>query len=153
MKLMTGVPATHIPYKGTGPAMTALLGQEYHFNFAGIAGASRMVAAGKLKGLAVSSAKRTPAMPDTPTVAESGLPGFEVVGWYGVIAPPKMSKPLLAKIHAHFVKTLREPQIEKAIFNLGNVAVSNEPEAFRKFMLADLEKWRKVVAASGAKAF
>jgi len=153
LKLMTGVPATHIPYKGTGPAMTALLGQEYHFNFAGIAGASRMVAAGKLKGLAVSSLKRTPALPDIPSVAESGIPGFEVVGWYGIIAPPKMGKPLMTKIYNQLVKILHEPKMEKDIFNLGNVAVHREPEEFRKFMLADMEKWRKVVAASGAKAF
>lgn len=133
--------------------MTALLGQEYHFNFAGIAGASRMVAAGKLKGLAVSSLKRAPGLPDIPTVAESGVPGFEVVGWYGVIAPAKMSKPLLNKLYGQLVKILHEPQMEKAIFNLGNIAASKEPEAFRKFMLADMEKWRKVVAASGAKAF
>lgn len=153
MKLMTGVQATHIPYKGTGPAMAALLGQEYHFNFAGIAGASRMVAAGKLKGLAVSSLKRAPGLPDVPTVAESGIPGFEVVGWYGIIGPPKMSKPLVTKIYNQLVKILQEPKIEKDIFNQGAIAMHREPEAFRQFMLADMEKWRKVVAASGAKAF
>ncbi len=153
MKLMTGVQATHVPYKGTGPAMAALLGQEYHFNFAGIAAASRLASAGKLKPLAVSSLKRSPALPDVPTVAESGLPGFEVVGWYGVVAPAKLPKPILTKLHTEFVKFLHEPKMEKTILDLGGVPTSNSPDEFRKFMLADMEKWRKVVQASGAKAY
>jgi tripartite-type tricarboxylate transporter receptor subunit TctC len=152
-KLMTGVKATHIPYKGTGPATTALLGQEYQFNFMGLSAATKLVSAGRLKGLAVTSSKRLDAMPDIPTVAESGIPGYEVVGWYGVFGPPKMPKPLLTRIHAEFIKALKEPEMQKAIFNQGAQPVGNSPEEFRKYLLADMEKWKKVVKASGAQSY
>jgi tripartite-type tricarboxylate transporter receptor subunit TctC len=152
-KLMTGVKGTHIPYKGTGPATTALLGKEYHFNFMGLSAATSLVSQGRLKGLAVTSAKRLGSMPDIPTVSESGIPGFEVVGWYGPIAPAKMSKPLLTKIHGEFIKILNDPEMKKAIFNQGAEPVGNSPEVFRKYMLDDLEKWKKVVKASGAQSY
>jgi tripartite-type tricarboxylate transporter receptor subunit TctC len=152
-KLMTGVKATHIPYKGTGPATTALLGQEYQFNFMGLSSATSFVANGRLKGIAVTSPKRLGSMPDIPTIAESGLPGFEVVGWYGVFAPPKLPKPLLAKLHKEFHEILAEPEIKKAIFNQGAEPAGNSPEEFRKYLLADMEKWKKVVKASGAQSF
>ena len=152
-KLMTGVKATHIPYKGTGPATTALLGQEYHFNFMGLSASTKLVSGGRLKGLAVTSLKRLDSMPDIPTVAESGIPGFEVVGWYGVFAPPKLPKPLLTRIHDEIIKVLKEPEMQKAIFNQGAQPVGNSPEEFRQYLLADMEKWKKVVKASGAKAF
>ena len=152
-KLMTGVKATHIPYKGTGPATTALLGQEYQFNFMGLSSATKLVASGRLRGLAVTSLKRLKSNPDIPTVAESGIPGFEVVGWYGIFAPPKLPQPLLARIHSEIVKVLHEPKMEQAIFDQGAEPVGNSPEEFRKYLLADMEKWKKVVKASGAKAF
>jgi len=152
-KLMTGVKATHIPYKGTGPATTALLGQEYHFNFMGLSAATKLVSSGRLRGLAVTSLKRLESNPDIPTVAESGIPGFEVVGWYGIFGPPKLPKALLTRIHGELIKALKEPDIQKAIFNQGATPVGNSPEEFRKYLLADMEKWKKVVKASGAKAF
>ena len=152
-KLMTGVQATHIPYKGTGPATTALLGKEYHFNFMGLSAATKLVSAGRLKGLAVTSTERLKSNPEIPTVAESGIPGFEVVGWYGIMAPPKLPKPLLAKIHGEFIKALNDPGMQQAIFNQGATPVGSSPEDFRKYLLSDMEKWQKVVAASGAKPF
>ena len=152
-KLMTRVNATHIPYKGTGPATTALLGQEYHFNFMGLSAATKLVSSGRLRGLAVTSLKRLESNPDIPTVAESGIPGFEVVGWYGVFAPAKLPPPLLTRIHGELMKALKDPQIQKAIFEQGATPVGNSPEEFRKYLLADMEKWKKVVKASGAKAF
>jgi len=105
-----------------------------------------------LRALAVTSSKRSPGLPEIPTVAESGLPGFEVVGWYGVFAPPKLPKPLLTRLHGDIVKILNEPGIQKIIFNQGATAGGSSPEEFRKYLLADLEKWKKVVQASGAKA-
>ena len=152
-KLMTGVKATHIPYKGTGPATTGLLGKEYHFNFMGLSAATSLVTQGRLRGIAVTSPKRLGSMPNIPTVAESGIPGFEVIGWYGPIAPAKMSKPLLAKLHGEFVSILNEPEMKKAIFNQGAEPVGSSPEAFRKYMIGDMDKWKKVVKASGAQSF
>jgi tripartite-type tricarboxylate transporter receptor subunit TctC len=151
-KMMTGVKAAHIPYKGTGPAFTALLGQEYHYNFAGLLAGSQFHRAGRLRALAITSPSRAPALPDIPTVAEAGLPGFEVVGWYGVFAPPKLPKPLVTKLHDVLVKILKEPDMQKIIYNQGATAVGSSPEEFRKYLLADMEKWKKVVQASGAKA-
>ena len=152
-KIIAKVNATHIPYKGTGPALAALLGKEYHFNFMGLLAASQQHRQGRLRALAVTSAKRAPGLPDIPTVAESGLPGFEVVGWYGVFAPPKLPKPLVTKLHSTLVGILKEPEIQKILFNQGATPVGNDPEEFRKYLLADMEKWKKVVKASGAKAF
>lgn len=152
-KIMAGVNATHIPYKGTGPALTALLGQEYQFNFMGLLAGSQMHRQGRLKALAVTAATRAPGLPELPTVAESGLPGFEVVGWYGVFAPAKLPKPLLTRLHGEFVKILNEPEMQKIIFNQGATAVGNSPEEFTKYLFADMEKWEKVVKASGAKAY
>ncbi len=153
LKLVTGVQAVHIPYKGTGPALTALLGQEYHFNFMGLVAASRMAQAGKLRALGITSLKRAPGLPDIPTIAEQGLPGFEVEGWYGVLGPKSMPKPLVARIHSELIKAMKEPDMQKTIFNMGSTAVGSTPEEFRKYLVADLEKWSKVVKASGAKAY
>jgi tripartite-type tricarboxylate transporter receptor subunit TctC len=152
-KMMTGVQATHIPYKGTGPALTGLLGQEYHFNFMGLLAASQQHRQGRLRAIAVTSAQRAPGLADIPTVAESGVPGFEVVGWYGVFAPPKLPKALVTKLHSTLVGILKEPEIQKIIFNQGATGVGNDPETFRRYLLADMEKWQKVVKASGAKAY
>jgi len=152
-KLMTGVKATHIPYKGTGPATTGLLSQEYQFNFMGLSSATSFVANGRLKAIAVTTPKRLKSNPDIPTMDESGLPGFEVVGWYGVFAPAKLPKPFVTKIHDELIKAMKDPKVEKAIFDQGAEPVGNSPEEFRKYLLADMEKWKKVVKASGAQSF
>ena len=113
-KVMTGVKAQHIPYKGTGPALSALLAQEYQYNFAGMLAASRMSSAGRLRALAVTTPKRLPAMPDIPTVAESGLPGFEVVGWYGVFAPAKLPAALLKRLNSSSFQSSISPQWKRS---------------------------------------
>src|SRR3981189_722117 len=100
-KVMTGVKAEHIPYKGAGPALMDLIAGQYHFNFSGIQPAQVQVRAGKLRGLAVTAPKRLAALPDLPAVAEE-LPGFEFVGWYGVIGPAGLPAPLVAGLHAQF---------------------------------------------------
>jgi tripartite-type tricarboxylate transporter receptor subunit TctC len=152
-KLMTGVQAVHIPYKGTGPALAALLAQEYHFNFMGLAAGSKMAAAGKLKALGITSAKRAPGLPDIPTIAEQGLPGFEVEGWYGVMGPKGMPPALVKKLHEELMKVLHNPEMQKTLVNMGSTSVGSTPQEFRKYLVADLEKWSKVVKASGAKAY
>jgi len=149
-KQLTGVKAEHIPYKGSGPALTALLANEYHFNFAGLQPAQAQVRAGRLRGLAVTTPKRIAALPDLPAVAEA-LPGFEVVGWYGVLGPAKLPEPIVAKLHAELVRILNLPDIRERILTDGSEPVGSTPEEFRQFLLADAEKWVKVVKASGAK--
>ena len=149
-KLMTGVKAEHIPYKGTGPALTDLLAGQYQFNFAGIQAVQPLVRSGKLRGIAVTAPARLAAMPELPAVAEA-LPGFEVVGWYGVIGPAKMPMPIVTRLHDELVKILRQPEVRERIIADGGEPVGNSPEEFRQFMLADLAKWAKLVKESGAK--
>ena len=147
-KLMAGVQGQHIPYKGTGPAIVGLLGGEYHFNFMGLTGAFGQVRAGKLRAIAVTTPKRLVTAPDIPALSEV-LPGFEVVGWYGVMAPAKLSKPLIEKIHAGVVSLVKSPEFIKTMRNNGSEAKSSTPEELRQFMLADMKKWADVVKRAG----
>jgi len=150
-QLMVGIKAQHIPYRGTGPAIVGLLGGEYHFNFMGLTGAFGQVRAGKLRAIAVTTPKRLVTAPDVPSLSEV-LPGFEVVGWYGVMAPAKLPKPLLEKIHAGIVSLVKSPQFIKTMRDNGSEAVSSTPEELRQFMLKDMEKWADVVKRAGIKA-
>ncbi|HWI16021.1 MAG TPA: tripartite tricarboxylate transporter substrate binding protein, partial [Burkholderiales bacterium] len=149
-KHMTGVKAQHIPYKGTGPALIDLIAGQYQFNFAGMQGSMVLVRSGKLKAIAVTTPKRLAALPDIPAMAEA-LPGFEVVGWYGVMGPAKMPKALVTKLNTDIVNIVRQPDVKERILADGSEPVGNSPEAFRKYLLADLEKWTKVVKESGAR--
>ena len=148
--MMAGVKAVHIPYKGTGPAMTDLLAGEYQYNFAGMQAAQSLVRAGKLRAIAVTTPKRIAALADYPTMAEA-LPGFEVVGWYGVIGPARMSPPLVKRLNDELMSILSRPDIRERILFDGSEPAGTTPEEFRRFMQADLAKWAKLVKESGAK--
>ena len=147
---MAGVKATHVPYKGSGPALADLVGGQYHYNFAGMQAAQTLVRSGKLRALAVTTPKRVAALPDLPAVAEA-LPGFEVVGWYGFLAPAKLSAPILARLHAEIVRILNQPDMRERILSDGSEPVGSSPEEFGRYMHADLVKWAKLVKESGAK--
>ncbi len=148
--LMAGVKAAHIPYKGSGPAIADLVGGQYHYNFAGIQAAQPLIRSGKLRGLALTTPRRVPALADIPAVAEA-LPGFEVVGWYGVVAPAKLPAPIVSRLHAELTRILNQPDIRERIVFDGSEPVGSSPEEFTRFMHADLVKWTKVVKDSGAK--
>ena len=149
-KLMAGVKAEHIPYKGAGPAMADLIAGQYHFNFSGLQGSQVQVRAGRLRAIAVTTPKRLPSNPELPAMAEA-LPGFEVVGWYGVIGPANMPAPLVARLHDELVKILNQPDVKSRIESDGSQPVGSSPEEFRRFMRADMDKWAKLVKESGAK--
>ncbi|MEK7230693.1 MAG: tripartite tricarboxylate transporter substrate binding protein, partial [Pseudomonadota bacterium] len=142
--LMAGVKAQHIPYKGTGPALIDLMAGQYHYNFTGLTGGTTLMRAGKLRGIAVTMPKRVAAFPDIPAVAEA-LPGFEIVGWYGVIGPAKLPKPIVTRLHDEFVKVLKQRDIHERILEVGAEPVGSTPEQFRKFLHADVAKWAKIV--------
>ncbi len=148
--LMAGIKAQHIPYKGSGPALADLVGGQYHYNFAGMQAAQSLVRAGRLRGIAVSNPKRIAAMADVPAMAEV-LPGFELVGWYGIAGPAKMPKPLVSRLNTELLKFLAMPDVRDRILADGSEPVGNDPETFRKYMLADMIKWAKLVKESGAK--
>jgi tripartite-type tricarboxylate transporter receptor subunit TctC len=149
-KQMTGVKAEHIPYKGSGPALMALLAGEYQFNFAGMQAAQPHVRSGRLRALAVTAPRRIAALPELPAMAEA-LPGFEVVGWYGVIGPANLPRAIVERLHDELVKILNRPDVRERIVADGSEPVGSTPEEFRQFMLTDLAKWAKVVTESGAK--
>ena len=149
-KQMTGVQATHIPYKGTGPALVDLLAGRYEFNFAGLLGAQPLVRAGRLRAIAITTPARVPSLPDLPAVAEA-LPGYAVVGWYGVLGPAKLPAPITARLHDEFVRILNLPEVRERIVADGSEPAGTTPEAFRAFMAADVAKWSKLVKESGAK--
>jgi tripartite-type tricarboxylate transporter receptor subunit TctC len=149
-KLMAGVKAEHIPYKGAGPAMADLIAGQYHFNFSGLQGSQVQVRAGRLRAIAVTTPKRLPSNPELPAMAEA-LPGFEVVGWYGVIGPASMPQPLVQKLHGELVKILNLPDVKSRIEGDGSQPVGSSPEEFRAFMKADMDKWARLVKESGAK--
>jgi tripartite-type tricarboxylate transporter receptor subunit TctC len=149
-KLMAGVKAEHIPYKGAGPAMADLIAGQYHFNFSGLQGSQVQVRAGRLRAIAVTTPKRLPSNPELPAMAEA-LPGFEVVGWYGVIGPASMPAPLVARLHDELIKILNQPDVKSRIESDGSEPVGSSPEEFRRFMRADMDKWARLVKESGAK--
>jgi tripartite-type tricarboxylate transporter receptor subunit TctC len=151
LKVMTGAKGQHIPYKGTGPAMTDLLAGRYDFIFTALQGAPpNLVRAGKLRAIAVTTPRRLAAWPDLPAMAEA-LPGFEVTGWYGLLAPAKLPKPIAMRLYEEVRKALERPDIRERILADGAEPVGSTPEEFRQYLLADVAKWTKVVKASGAK--
>jgi len=147
---MAGVKAQHIPYKGSGPALTDLVGGQYHYSFAGMQPAHALARAGKLRALAVTNPKRVAAIPDLPAVAEA-LPGFEVVGWTGISGPANLPPPILARLNTEIVRILRQPEVRDRILADGSEPVGSSPEEFRQYMQADLNKWAKLFKESGAR--
>ena len=149
-KQMTSIQAQHIPYKGTGPALVDLMAGRYDFNFAGLQPAHVQARAGKIRAIAVTTPQRVASLPDIPAMAEA-LPGYEVVGWYGVIGPAGLPEPIVTRLHDELVRVLSQPDVRERILADGSEPVGNSPREFRDFMAADLAKWAKVVKASGAK--
>ena len=150
LQVMTGAKAQHIPYKGTGPALVDLMAGQYHFNFTGLTGGIAQVRGGRLRAIAVSAPKRLNALPDIPAMSEV-LPGFSIVGWYGVMGPAKMPKALVNKIYAETHAFVKSPEFIKRMTALGSEIVGSDPETYRQFLLADLKKWSDLVKRSGAK--
>lgn len=144
-RLSSGIQVIHVPYKGGGPAITDLLGGQVHAYFSIALGALPHVKAGKLRGLAITSAKRSPVAPELPTIAESGFPGFEVVGWFGWLAPAKTSREIVARLNTEIVKVLKTPDIRDRLLSQGTEAVGGSPEAFAAHMKSEHAKWARVI--------
>ncbi|MDZ4075861.1 MAG: tripartite tricarboxylate transporter substrate binding protein [Hylemonella sp.] len=149
-KSQAGIFAVHIPYNGGNPAQLALLSGQVDFNFDNLATASANIRAGKLKALAVTTLKRSPALPQVPAVAEM-LPGFAVDTWWGLVAPAGTPKEVLARLNQAFVAALQAPEMQTRFAALMAEPVPTTPEEFGAFMKAELAKYQKVVKASGAK--
>jgi len=150
-KVMARVPLVHIPYKGTGQAITELIGGQIDFMFAAIVPIQPHVKSGRLRALAVSSTRRSVTAPDVPTVAESGLEGFEYIGWYGVLAPAGTPGPVIKRLHAEFVKILHAPDLRERLLTDGAETIGNSPAEFAAFLKAEIGRWARVIKQAGAK--
>ena len=151
-KLAVNVQATHVPYKGSAPALQDLLAGQVQIMFDNLPTALPRAKNGQLKGLAVTSLKRSPLAPEIPTMDEAGVPGYEATAWFGVVGPAGMPKPVIDRLNAEFVKALRDAQNAPKLESQGLAIIADSPEHFAAYIAAESQKLRKVVTASGAKA-
>ncbi len=149
---MSGARLTQIAYKGAPQVMTALIGGELQVYFSPPVVAIPQLKAGRVRALGVTTKKRLAVMPDVPTIAESGLPGYEVVGWNGVLAPAKTPRAIVERLHAEIVKVIRTPEVEADILAQGIEPIGNTPDEFGRIIRADVERWGKILKGAKAKA-
>ena len=148
-KSMAKIDAVHVPYKGAGPANVDLISGQVQIFLNNFLAAMPHIKSGRVKVLAVTSTKRSRAMPELPTVAESGLPGYEVIGWYALLAPAGTPQAILTKVHVDVGNALRVPNVYERLASEGAEPVASTPDAFAKFLNAEIKKWAKVVKDAG----
>jgi tripartite-type tricarboxylate transporter receptor subunit TctC len=149
---MANINMTHIPYRGSGPVTADLLGGQVQVAFPGIAGMLPHIKSGRLRALGVTGAKRSPELPQVPTIAEAGVKGYEMVAWFGIAAPKALPSDIRSRLHADLLKVLKNPDMQASMRSVGQeVAYQDKPEQFLEFMKAEAAKWAKVVQESGAK--
>lgn len=151
-KVMAGVDMQHIPYKGRAAAIPDLLGGRINMIFDNMPSALPLVKSGELRALGVTSLKRSPSAPEIPTIAESGLPGFDATSWFALMGPANMPKPVLDRINAETNKVMGSTEVKARLFQIGLEVNPGTPEQLDKFIQAESKKWEKVVKESGAKA-
>ena len=151
-KMQTKLNMLHIPYKGSAPAVTDLLGGQVQSMFDNAPSALPHVKAGKLRPIAITSAQRSPLLPDVPTVAESGFPGFDVQSWFSLAAPAGTPQPIIAQLNAALNKALATPDVRQRLQDMAATPEPGTPEQLRSFAQAEIQRWREVVKQSGAKA-
>jgi tripartite-type tricarboxylate transporter receptor subunit TctC len=145
------VKMTHIPYKGGGQAIIDLLGGHVQVMFSGFTAAMPHIKSGKIRALAITGANRSPALSETPTIAEQGFPGVEATAWYGVLAPANTARPVVTRLHDELVRIIKLPDVTLKLEGLGFEIVASTPEQFGAYIRSEIKKWEKVVRASGAK--
>jgi tripartite-type tricarboxylate transporter receptor subunit TctC len=149
---LAGIRMVHVPYKGGAPGVNALLGGEVQVNFATISTALPFVKAGRLRALAVSTARRSASAPEVPTIAESGMPGYDYASWIGLLAPAKTPQPIIALLNAESVKAIRAPDLKAILDVEASEPIGNSPEQFAAILKTEVARWAKVVKAAGIKA-
>jgi tripartite-type tricarboxylate transporter receptor subunit TctC len=148
----TGVRLTHVPYKALGPALNDTVAGQIPVMFAGMPGALPHVKAGKLRALAIASAKRSGAAPDIPTVAESGVPGFDYAAWVGYLAPAGTPAPIVQKLNADLIRAMNDPEVREKLAAVGFDIQTTTPDEFRAMIAREIDKMGKLVRAAGIKA-
>lgn len=151
-KMQAKIQMLHIPYKGSAPAVTDLLGGQVESMFDNAPSALPHIKAGKLRPIAVTSAQRSPFLPDVPTIAESGYPGFDVQSWFALVAPAGTPKPIITQLNAALNKALNSPEVRQRMQELAATPEPGSPEKMAAFEASEIKRWRDVVKASGAKA-
>jgi tripartite-type tricarboxylate transporter receptor subunit TctC len=147
---MAGIKLMHVPYKTSPAAMTAIVSGEASLMFTGVVSGQPFMDSGRLRAIAVASDKRISVLPNIPTIAESGVPGFEASNWAGVLAPAGTPPAILSHVHATITKILQMPDVRDTIRKHGMEIVGSTPDQFGRFIKAEIVKWTKVVKASGA---
>src|SRR5215472_6606805 len=150
-KTMAGVSMVHVPYKGSAPAVADLVGGQVQLMFDNLPSSLQQIKGGKLRAIAVTSAQRSPALPDIPTIAESGLPGFEATSWFGVLAPAGTPPGIISRLNAEIDKWLQGDSGKAQLLEQGALPAGGTPDEFAAYIRAETEKWAKVVKLSGAK--
>ena len=150
--LMAGVKLLHVPYKGGGPAMTDLVGGQVNLIFATAASSVPHLKSGRIKGIAVTTAKRSALLPDLPTISEAGLAGFDANNWYGLVVPAKTPRAIIDQLNAEVTKILAMPDVKTTLFNQGLDPAPGTPEQFGAYIKSERAKWARVIKESGAKA-
>jgi tripartite-type tricarboxylate transporter receptor subunit TctC len=150
-KLTTGVDVLHVPYRGVGPALIDVLGGQISLMVASPISSQPHIKAGRLRGIAVTGARRSPALPEVPTMIESGLPRFESTTWFGVLAPAGTPPAIVSRLHAEIAKVLQQPATREQISGLGADPSGSTPEEFAAYIKAEIAKWAKVVKAADIK--
>ena len=151
LKSMAGIDMVHVPYKGAAPALADLLGGHVAMYFSGMLAAMPHVKAGKLRAIAVSTAKRSPAAPDVPGVAESGMRDFDISTWYGVLVPAATPKDIIGKLNAEFFRVLTLPEVTKQLAREGAETAPDSPEQFGRFIQSEIAKFSRIIKESGAR--
>lgn len=151
-RTMAGLEALHIPYKGSPEAIMSVARGEAHFMFPNVPNVMELAKAGTVRMLAVTSAKRLSWLPDVPTVAEAGLPGFEATAWFGFVGPAGMPKDIVEKLNVEARKAMDVPEVRRTLTAQGFEVIGGTPQEFQRFISAEMAKWAKVVSTSGAKA-
>jgi tripartite-type tricarboxylate transporter receptor subunit TctC len=150
-KTLTGVQMTHVPYKGSAPALTDLMGGQVHLMFDNLPSSLAFIKAGKLRALAVTSTARAAALPDVPTLVEAGVPGFEASSWFGILAPAGTPRDVVMRINGEVAKWLASPDARDKLSGQGAIPAGGTPEDFARHIKGEMAKWAKVVKESGAK--
>jgi tripartite-type tricarboxylate transporter receptor subunit TctC len=150
-KQMTGIDMVHVPYKGGGALMTDLISGQVKVSFGGLAAALPHVKSGKLRLLAVASAKRSPAVPDVPAVAET-VPGFDVPSWLGIVAPAGTPRPIVERLHGEIAKVLATDEIKERLATEGGEVIAGGPEEFAAYLKSEIAKWDKVIKGANIRA-
>jgi len=149
---MTQVQAVHVPYKGTGAAITDLIGGQVPLCFCTLPSVFPHVKSGRLRALAVTTARRTASAPDIPTVAEAGVPGYEMSQWYGLLAPAGTPTPIIERLNSEIGKALKHPELRSRLQSEGAEAVGSSPQEFGAFFKAEIVKWTRIVQSAGMRA-